>query len=163
MTAPADRADCFVSYTASDKDWADWITSVLEDAGHRVIVQLLDFRVGGNFVLDMEHALTVSERLVVVLSPAYLASGFTAAEWSAVFRRDPTGSKGLIVPVKTERFEVTGLLGPRVYIPVFDVDEATARARLLDGLTDPRTAPRTTPPFPGGPGSSVSSGGPSNS
>lgn len=150
MTTGAPRkADFFISYTRADSAWAEWTAKVLEDAGHTVVVQFLDFAVGDNFVLAMERALAGSQRLVLLLSQAYMRSGFTAAEWSAVFRLDPDGRRRLLVPLLVEDFELDGLLGPRIHIPLHDVDEATARRRLLDGLQDPRATRNPDPPFPG--------------
>ena len=48
----------------------------------------------------MQQAVAESERTIAVLSPAYLQSGFTAAEWAAAFARDPTGTQGLLLPVR---------------------------------------------------------------
>ena len=38
----------FISYTAVDRAWAEWIAWQLEAAGHRVVVQAWDFRPGEN-------------------------------------------------------------------------------------------------------------------
>ncbi|MBD2038589.1 toll/interleukin-1 receptor domain-containing protein [Leptolyngbya sp. FACHB-321] len=46
--------DFFISYTASDRTWAEWIDRVLEEAGYSVVIQARFFCVGGNFVLDMQ-------------------------------------------------------------------------------------------------------------
>ncbi|MEU6401011.1 toll/interleukin-1 receptor domain-containing protein [Streptomyces cinnamoneus] len=148
MTTEPDKADFFLSYTGADSAWAEWVTKALEDAGYRVIVQLLDFRPGDNFVLAMDSALAGSHRLMMLLSPTYMASGFTAAEWSAVFRLDPTGAQRLLIPVLVEDFRVPGLLGPRVYIKLHGLSEPDARDALLRGLVDPRTVRAARPKFP---------------
>jgi hypothetical protein len=36
-------ADFFVSYTSTDRVWAEWIAWQLEQAGYQVIVQAWDF------------------------------------------------------------------------------------------------------------------------
>jgi hypothetical protein len=150
MAAGNGEADYFISYTIADKAWAEWVAGVLESAGYTVTAQFLDFATGDNFVLAMDDALARSRQVMLLLSPAYMKSGFTAAEWSAAFRTDPTGRERRLVPVMVTHFELGGLLGPRVYIPLHGVDEATARQRLLDGLLDPRKVRDADPPFPGG-------------
>ena len=96
--------DFFISYTHVDCTWAEWIAWQLEATGYTTVIQAWDFRPGSNFVVDMQHAAAGSERTIAVLSPAYLESylqsGFTAAEWSAAFARDPTGSQHLLLPVR---------------------------------------------------------------
>lgn len=150
MAADADKADFFISYTGVDKAWAEWTAKVLEGAGYQVVAQFLDFRAGDNFVLAIDAALARSRKIMLLLSPAYLRSGFTAAEWSAVFCRDPEGRQQSLIPVMVTECEVIGLLGPRVYIALHGIDEATAQRRLLDGLLDPRKIRDANPPFPGG-------------
>ncbi len=44
------QKDFFISYNGKDKDWAEWIAWQLEEAGYSVIIQVWDFRPGGNFV-----------------------------------------------------------------------------------------------------------------
>jgi TIR domain len=36
--------DFFVSYTAADQEWAEWIAWQLEEAGYRTVLQAWDFR-----------------------------------------------------------------------------------------------------------------------
>ncbi|MGW3313876.1 toll/interleukin-1 receptor domain-containing protein [Streptomyces sp. NPDC001073] len=141
--------DFFISYTAVDRDWAAWTNDVLEEAGYTTVVQLLDFSAGSNFVTDMDEALINAERLILILSPAYLQSGMARAEWTAVFRKDPDGTRRLIIPVLVEPTDVDGLLGPRTYISVHGLDEDTARAHVVSGLQPARSHPRTRAPFPG--------------
>ena len=38
--------DFFVSYTAADQAWAEWIADQLEAAGHTTVLQAWDFRPG---------------------------------------------------------------------------------------------------------------------
>lgn len=64
------RVDFFVSYTGADVAWAEWVASVLEEAGFSTILQAWDFRPGSNFVLDMHEALRRSDRVLPLLSEA---------------------------------------------------------------------------------------------
>ncbi|WP_432086388.1 MULTISPECIES: toll/interleukin-1 receptor domain-containing protein [unclassified Streptomyces] len=147
MTSEA--ADYFISYTGADASWAAWTNDVLEEAGYRTIVQMLDFTAGGNFVTDMDDALRNARRIILILTPAFFESGMTKAEWTTVFRKDPDGSRRLIVPLMVKPTEVEGLLGPRTRISLVGLDEHTARGRLLDGLRPARSRPRLPAPFPG--------------
>jgi hypothetical protein len=140
--------DFFISYTAADEAWAKWIAVTLDGAGYTTLLQAWDFRPGSDFIHQMQNATRNAARTVAVLSPAYLCSRFGEAEWRAAFARDPTGERGLLLPLRVKACEPPGLLATRVYIDVVDVDEATARERLLGGVAAAGAHPTSTP-FPG--------------
>jgi hypothetical protein len=72
----AAKVDFFISYTVADQDAAEWIAWVLEEAGYQTVIQAWDFRPGREFVTEMQQALVRAERVLAVLSPAYLDSAF---------------------------------------------------------------------------------------
>jgi hypothetical protein len=141
-------ADFFVSYTAADEAWAQWIAVELERARYTTLVQAFDILPGNDFVHEMQRATLTSARTIAVLSPAYLTSAFGESEWRAAFQADPTGERGLLLPVRVEPCEPPGLLASRVYIDLVALDEETASERLLDGVAR-RTVRPTSAPFPG--------------
>jgi TIR domain/NB-ARC domain len=141
--------DFFISYTGVDRPWAEWIAWQLEAAGYTTVNQAWDFCPGGNFVLEMQNAAAESERTIAVLSPAYLRSGFTAAEWAAAFARDPTGTQGLLLPVRIHDCEPRGLLPQISYIDLVGLDAEAAREKLLACVQRQRAKPTREPGFPG--------------
>ncbi|MGH3800528.1 MAG: FxSxx-COOH system tetratricopeptide repeat protein [Pseudonocardiaceae bacterium] len=143
--------DFFISYTAVNQSWAEWVAVQLEQVGYTTKLQSWDFAAGTDFVHGMQEAVSAAARTIAVLSPAYLSSKFGEAEWRAVFVRDPTGELGLLVPVRVQPCEPLGLLASRVYIDLVDVDEVTARQRLLRGVDSAGARP-TSAAFPGSPG-----------
>jgi tetratricopeptide (TPR) repeat protein len=146
----ADRQgrDFFISYTAVNRSWAEWIAVQLEAAGHTTVLQAWDFRPGSDFLHQMQQATTSAGRTIAVLSPAYFGSAFGEAEWRAAFAKDPTGEEGLLVPVRVQECQPPGLLASRVYVDLVDTDEATAKQLLLAGVDQSGARP-TTAPFPG--------------
>jgi tetratricopeptide (TPR) repeat protein len=144
--------DFFISYTAVNRSWAEWIAVQLEAAGYTTLLQAWDFRPGSDFIHEMQQATTTAGRTIAVLSPAYFGSAFSEAEWrAAFFFKDPTGELGLLVPVRVQPCAPPGLLASRVYIDLVDADEPTARRLLLAGVGESGARP-TKVPFPGGPG-----------
>lgn len=155
--------DFFVSYTSADSDWAQWIAWQLEESGHSTILQAWDFPVGRDFIQAMHEAAQVCQRIVLVLSEAYLKSPYANAEWPDYLRRDPDGTKCLVVPLRVRPCEPPGLLGPRVFIDFVGVDDAgRALKQMVDAFaalpplvaTPGRPAahlakPAEEPPFPG--------------
>jgi tetratricopeptide (TPR) repeat protein len=140
----------FVSYAGADVRWAEWIAWELEQAGYRVVIQAWDFRPGSNFVLEMQKAAAECDRTLIVLSPAFLKSGFTAPEWAAAFATDPTGAKHKLLPVRVATCDPEGLLQSIVYIDLVGLNEAAAREALLSGVKPGRAKPASEPGFPGG-------------
>ena len=156
----APRPDFFISYTAADRPWAEWIAWQLEEhGGYPVRLQAWDFHPGQNFVLEMDRASAESERTLVVLSPAFLSSVYTQPEWATAIRRDPTGSVGTVVPVRVRECDPpAGLLGPLIWIDLVGLEDAEARERLLAGLRldaegrPVRAKPASAPSLPDAPG-----------
>src|ERR1700737_379427 len=118
--ASAAPKDFFISYTHEDHKWAEWIAWHLEASGYSCVLQAWDFHPGSNFVLEMDKATQQANRTIAILSPDYFTSHFTAAEWAAAFRRDPTGELGVLIPVRVRPCDVHGLLGSIVYIDLVD-------------------------------------------
>jgi TIR domain len=144
-------ADFFISYTSSDKVWAEWVGYILEEEGLTVIIQAWDFRPGSNFVLEMQKAATNADRTVMLLSPDYMKSQFASPEWAAAFAEDPQGLKRKLVPIVVRQCEVPGLLRSIVHISLVNEDEETARTLLINGVNEKRTKPTQRPSFPGVP------------
>jgi tetratricopeptide (TPR) repeat protein len=140
--------DFFISYTHADQHWAEWIAWHLEAAGYHTKIQAWDFLAGKNFIHEMDTAARQATRTIAVLSPDYFASQFTSPEWEAAFKRDPTGSRGLLMPVRVRPCDVEGLLGQIVYIDLVDKDESEARTMLLNKVKRERHKPNTPPAFP---------------
>jgi TIR domain len=141
--------DFFVSYTATDRAWAEWIAFVLEEEGYSVTLQAWDFRPGENFALRMQEAASEANRTIAVVSPDYFNSAFARTEWAAAFAGDPTGKANSLVPVIVRSCELQGLLKSIIHVDLSDADEASARSLLIHGLDRGRVKPTQRPMFPG--------------
>ena len=144
-----EAADFFVSYTSTDRAWAEWVAWQLEDEGYQVVVQAWDFTPGLDWAHEMQHATSTAERVVAVLSAAYLQSGHGEAEWRAFYAKDPTGERGLLLPVRVNDVEPPGLLTTRTYVDLVGRDANSARAALLAAARGARGKPSEAPEFPG--------------
>lgn len=142
------RRDFFISYNRKDKQWAEWIAWHLEAANYTTFIQAWDFKAGSNFVADMQMAATNAERTIAVLSKHYLHSRFVQPEWHAAFAQDPTGEKGLLIPVRVRECEPQGLLPQIVYIDLVDLPGEVAKSTLLTGVKRDRKKPTIAPEYP---------------
>jgi len=70
----AEKYDFFISYVAKDKAWAEWIGWQLEEVGYATVLFPRDLDPGDNFMKKISRALRDCDRLILVVSPASLAS-----------------------------------------------------------------------------------------
>jgi hypothetical protein len=144
--------DFFISYNKPDRQWAVWIAWTLEDAGYAVTIDEWDFRAGGNFVREIDKALSECHKIVAILSRNYVEKGnYTYAEWAAAYAEDPKGEKRKLIPVRIEECNPEGILKQIKYIDftLFIKEEEKEKARdlLLDELRK-RGKPSQEPGFP---------------
>jgi tetratricopeptide (TPR) repeat protein len=149
MDEPVEKRDFFISYTQRDRAWAEWLAWELEAGGHTTMLQAWDMPAGTAFVHAMDQAVRQTRHTLLVLSPAYLRSTMTEAEWRPGFLADPSGQTRRLLPVRVEECRPSGLLADRVWIDLVGLDEAGARAKLrqevasaLRGHARPTTPPR---------------------
>ena len=145
--------DFFISYNREDRKWAEWVARHLEEAGYRTIIQAWDFT--GNWVLQMNEAMRETPRTIAVLSSSYVKARYTQSEWANAFRLDPTGEKGLLIPVRVRPVELDGVLAQLVYLDLVGLDEATAVELLLKRVRGERGKPSTKPALPSSTSESV--------
>jgi len=130
-TGELDAWDFFISYAAPDQGWADWVASVLEDAGYQVFIFHRDSPSGGSWLERIDDALKHSRRVIALLSASYLASEFSKMEWQAAIQEDPSGLSRRLIPVRIESVAVSGILSRVASIDLIGLDEDSAKERLL--------------------------------
>jgi tetratricopeptide (TPR) repeat protein len=150
-SGPPDQTgpDFFVSYAHADQTWAEWIAWQLEEAGYSTVLQAWDSMPGRDWASEMQRAVTSAGKTIAVLSSAYLQSVYGEAEWRVAFASDPTGERGLLVPVRVENIRPPGLLQTRIYVDLVGLSQDDAAARLLEAVSRKRAKPPRQPVFPG--------------
>jgi hypothetical protein len=143
-----DAIDFFISYTTVDESWAEWIAWQLEANGYSCVLQAWDFIAGSHFVEQMHETVQKARRTIAVLSNAYLASAFAAAEWQEAWRRDPRGNEARLLVFRVEDCPRPGLLGQVVSVDLFGIEESAASSRLLQAVQGERRKPALPPLFP---------------
>lgn len=143
------RKDFFISYTGADEQIASWIAFTLEEADYGVVFQAWDMRQAGKSVIgNIDQAAKECARTIAVVSPEYFASKFTVPEWQTAVHSDPTGEKGLLIPVIVRPHEIDGVMKPLAYISFIGLDEEQAETALLEGVRrDTRFKPATKPAY----------------
>ncbi|MBL7498462.1 tetratricopeptide repeat protein, partial [Frankia sp. CN7] len=143
--------DFFVSYTQSDRGWAEWIAWELESAGHRVLVQAWHMVAGMSWSERMAAGMARSARTVAVLSPDYVESDACGAEWQAAWRSDLAGRGRRLLPVRVVEFSPPPPFDGIVWTDLVGVDEPEAVGRLgrmVEAATTGENRPSGRPLFP---------------
>jgi hypothetical protein len=133
-----EKIDFFISYASEDVRWARWAARVLEKHGYRTRYQERDFRPGLNFVHEMDEAIRLARRTLVLISPNYMESRWAALEWHAVLAKDPTHKKRLIIPLRVAQCEPDGLLRAIVYIDLVNKNDEECEQALLEAVSSAR-------------------------
>jgi hypothetical protein len=154
-----ERVPVFVSHAGPDTGWAEWVAWQLRAAGHVVELDAWDWQAGESFVARMRSALQVRGVVMVALfSEAYFEPGrFSTAEWDAA-RAAAQAGEFRIVPVRVEAVTPPIFDSALIFVDVFGMDPATARARLLAGVRG-KGAPAVEPVFPDAAGAAGAAGG----
>ncbi|WP_241841847.1 TIR domain-containing protein, partial [Pseudofrankia sp. BMG5.36] len=146
-----DEWDFFVSYTAADAEWAEWVAWQLEDAGYRVLIQAWDFVPGSDWMFRIQQGIAHARRTIALVSAAYLRSVYGGEEWRAARAADPEGFARKLLPIRIEDCDLPGLLRTVVWIDLFGRPPEAARSHLLERVGHAvanRAKPPVAPPFP---------------
>ncbi len=116
MTCPVeeaseDRPDVFISYSHKDDKWTRQLAQKLREErlnGRplRVAIDETDFELGKSLVQSLERGVRSAGKLVCVLSPDYVESDWGSLEYQIKMLDDPSGRKGLLVPILYRSCEV---------------------------------------------------------
>lgn len=157
----------FISYTSSDKEWAQWIGWELQRAGHEPFIHDWEVGPGGNIAGWMEQRFKQADRLIGVFSDAYCEAAFSQSERWAAYWKDPRGRDGFFVPIEVRRVsEWPAMVDALKRLSLVDLDESEASRRLIAFLqpaqspTEKPTFPRNNPALPASGASFVDGGEP---
>lgn len=90
--------DVFISYSSKDSAWVrDTLIPRLDDI--RICVDYMNFLPGISILDNIEHAAKSSRRTLLVITPAWLKSEWTAFEALLVQMKDLTGRRQRVLPL----------------------------------------------------------------
>src|SRR5437763_13647132 len=99
-------ADIFISYTASDREWAFWIAQELETLAHTPHVHEWEIKAGEDIYAWMEQRHDAADHVLCVVSDEYLRAPYSTLERNAALWQAASQRAGfvLLVAVKPCRF-----------------------------------------------------------
>jgi hypothetical protein len=110
--AEAHPPQVFVSFAGSDRAMADR----LRDDLRKRDIEVSNFPLGGNLVLDINRELAQSDYFVLLWSQAAVNRQWVDAEWSAAFARELRERRSFLFIVRLDRTPLPPLLAPRQYL-----------------------------------------------
>ena len=140
-------ADFFISYTSSDRYWANWIGNELTALGHVPHVHEWEIQSGGDIYAWMETRMDAADHVLCVISDEYLRAPFSTLERNAALWQAAGSRPGFVLFVAVKPARLPALSDHIRRCELFGVDEETARTRFRDFLKK-REAPQTIA-FPG--------------
>ncbi|GLX93112.1 FxSxx-COOH system tetratricopeptide repeat protein [Herbidospora sp. NBRC 101105] len=130
---PADQADILLSYVPEDRMWADWISSVLERTGCRVVPRSLPQTIP-------ELPPDPQAQMMIVLSPAYLRA-WTGLESTTRQPADALTPRQ-IIPLRVAEVRMTSAFGDQPPVDLIRLSPEQATESVIRAVgRDPRDFP----------------------
>jgi CO dehydrogenase nickel-insertion accessory protein CooC1 len=147
---PAALTHVHLSYAPEDRMWADWIEAVLTRAGFQVTP--CSTLPGQGTDLDAVDTLAGAQRVIAVLSTAYMNSPAARSLWRSLSAGDAAGIRRQVVPVKVTDARIAEPFNELTPVDLVRADAVQATTRLLWAFDRPWQIPGSaqsgTPRFP---------------
>jgi WD40 repeat protein len=108
--------DVFISYSHKDEEWVrDWLLPQLEKRGIYAYIDFLHFEVGVSVLKNIEQAVEHCPKTLLVLTPNWVQSEWTAFESLLLQTDDPTGLRRRMLPLMLEQCKLPKCLSIFTY------------------------------------------------
>jgi hypothetical protein len=133
------KYDVFISYSSKDKDWVRGeLLKRIEQVGLKAFIDFRDFTPGAPSINECERGVIDCRKTLLILTPDYFLSGWTAFENLLLQTADPINEKLRLIPVLKESCELPSRIGFLTYIDFTDgADLDLAWRQLLTALGKP--------------------------
>lgn len=126
--------DFFISYTASDLEWAKWVAWELSRKDYSYRLQSEHIPPGSRFIQEMRRYLDAARHVLAILSPAYFESKFASLEMQSAVVDDADGSARRLIPIRVMECSIPRLFKDLVYIDFVGKSDQEARRALIAGV-----------------------------
>jgi hypothetical protein len=105
LNQPIQFYSCFISYSIKDQDFADRLYADLQNKGVRCWFAPHDIRAGKKIHEQIDEAIRIYDRLLLILSPASMGSEWVKTEISKARKRELHEKRRMLFPVRLVEFE----------------------------------------------------------
>jgi TIR domain len=103
---PIQFYSCFISYSTKDQDFVNHLYTDLQEKGVRCWFAPHDVKSGQKLHEQIDSAIKVYDRLLLILSPDSMASAWVTTEIRKARRRELQESRRMLFPVSLVDYEV---------------------------------------------------------
>jgi len=130
--------DVFISYSHKDSQWVrNWLLPRLEKTDLRVCIDYRDFEIGAPSLVNMERAVELSRKTLLILTPNWIQSEWTNFEALMIQTEDPIGLKRRLLPLMLEKCDLPRRLSIFTYADFRCSENREAElSRLLGQIGD---------------------------
>ena len=96
---------CFISYSTADQAFADRLHADLQAAGVRCWFAPHDIQPGKKIHAQIDEAIRVYDKLLLILSPASIASEWVREEILHAWAREQRENRPMLFPIALARFD----------------------------------------------------------
>ena len=116
--------DVFISYCTADKAWVRGeLLTRLRKAGLKIWIDIDNVELGKSAIEDLEDALAKSKKTLLILTPDYLKSKWTAYERYIIQSIDPVNDRGRLIPILKDPCDLPTSIGFLNYANFTDPEE----------------------------------------
>jgi hypothetical protein len=105
LNQPIQFYSCFISYSTKDQEFADRLYADLQNKGVRCWFAPHDIQAGKKIHEQIDEAIRVYDRLLLILSPASMGSAWVETEISKARKRESHEKRRMLFPVRLVEFE----------------------------------------------------------
>jgi TIR domain len=99
---PIQHYSCFISYSSKDDEFANRIHADLQNKGVRCWFAPHDLPIGGKILDEIDAAIRVREKIVLILSEHSINSGWVEDEVTAGFEEERSRGQIVLFPVRLD-------------------------------------------------------------
>src|SRR5580692_3947234 len=140
-------ADYFISYTSSDRDWAQWIGKELEALAHTPHIHEWEIKGGEDIYAWMEARHDAADHVLCVVSDEYLKAPYSTLERNAALWQAAKKRTSFVLFVVVKPCRLPTLIDHIRRCELYGVPEEAARTRFREFMNK-RAAPEAAA-FPG--------------
>ncbi|MFZ1963006.1 MAG: toll/interleukin-1 receptor domain-containing protein [Roseiarcus sp.] len=139
----------FVSYTSSDREWAQWIGAELRTLGHEPFVHEWEIGAGEDIYAWMEKRHDQADHVISVVSDAYMKAPFSMLECNAALWRSAKLGQNFALLALVEPIKLPNLVDFMRRYELFGVSKDEAQKRFHEFIAERKAL--DTVMFPGRP------------
>ncbi len=99
---PIEFYSCFISYSSKDQEFAEHLHADLQSKGVRVWFAPDDLKIGDKFRMEVDRAIRIYDKLLIVLSENSITSPWVEKEVETAFEKERRENRIVLFPIRLD-------------------------------------------------------------